>query len=200
MESQLGLNLIEESFDNFYSRYVREALDEMTDNFTITDPSIPGHPIVFASRGFLKMSGYLKEEVIGRNARIFQGPATNRQAVMEIREAIREEREIQVNLLNYRKDGTPFWMFFHMSPVFSKKDGRVTHFVGVQVPILKKTRRIGRGCGKNGGSSCEDGSRVHEILFGSCRTEVRPDSLSELGHVLALDSVFDSEEAGVCSS
>ena len=88
MEPQLGLNLIEQSFNVRYSSWVREALDELTDRFTITDPCISGHPIVFASRGFLKMSGYFKDEVIGKNGRIFQGPRTNRRSVMEIREAI----------------------------------------------------------------------------------------------------------------
>ena len=135
------LDLIQQSFNTRYSQWVREALDELPDNFTITDPTISGHPIVFASRGFLKMSGYSQEEVIGLNGKIFQGPKTNRRTVMEIREAIREERGIQINLLNYRKDGTPFWMLFHMSPVFGKEDGRVIHFVAVQVPVTRKQRR-----------------------------------------------------------
>lgn len=197
MESQLGL--IEQSFNVRYSVWARDALDEFSDNFTITDPSISGHPIVFASRGFLKMSGYSKEEVIGKNGRIFQGPETNRRSVMEIREAIRQERPIQINLLNYRKDGTPFWMLFHMRPVFSKEDGRVIHFVAVQVPILRKLRRLsGSGFGgRNGVNLCEDGSMLREIVFGSCRREVCSDSVVELGRVLALDSVLDSDNGGL---
>ncbi|XWS64309.1 hypothetical protein CRYUN_Cryun06bG0175300 [Craigia yunnanensis] len=189
MDSKLGL--IQQSFNTRYSQWVREALDEFPDNFTITDPSISGHPIVFASRGFLKMSGYSQEEVIGQNGKIFQGPKTNRRTVMEIREAIREERGIQVNLLNYRKDGAPFWMLFHMSPVFGKEDGRVIHFVAVQVPITRNQR------GNGGVSLSEDGSGLNEIVFGSCRKEVGSDSLLELGRVLSLDSsskVLDIEE------
>ncbi|KAH8495431.1 hypothetical protein H0E87_018562 [Populus deltoides] len=130
MESQLGL--IEKAFNTRYSPWVREALEELPHNFTITDPTISGHPIVFASPGFLKMSGFRRDQVIGNNGRMFQGPKTNRKTVMEIREAIREERAVQVSLWNYRKDGTPFWMLFQMSPVFSKDDGRVIHFIGVQ--------------------------------------------------------------------
>ncbi|MBA0648489.1 hypothetical protein Goklo_016195 [Gossypium klotzschianum] len=189
MDSILGL--IQQSFKTRYSQWVREALDELPDNFTITDPSISGHPIVFASRGFLKMSGYSLEEVIGQNGKIFQGPKTNRRTVMEISEAIRQERDVQVNLVNYRKDGTPFWMLFHMSPVFGKEDGRVIHFVAVQVPITRKPRR-------NGGVSLnEDGSGFNEIMFGSCRKEVDTNPVLELGRVLSLDSstnVLDIEE------
>ncbi len=57
-----------------YSLFLHEELDELSKSFTITDPSISGHPIVFASSGFLKMSGYSKEEVMGKNGRVFQGP------------------------------------------------------------------------------------------------------------------------------
>ncbi|KAL5553952.1 hypothetical protein UlMin_041353 [Ulmus minor] len=175
MESQLGL--IEQSFNSCYSLWVRDALDDLPDNFTITDPSICGHPIVFASKGFLKMTGYSKSEVIGKNGRVFQGPGTSRRSVMEIREAIREEKATQINLLNYRKDGTPFWMLFHMCPVFDKEDGRVVHFIAVQVPLSRKLRRSETECGRNV----------------SCRREVCSDSLLELGRVLSLGSALDSD-------
>ncbi|KAK9045408.1 hypothetical protein V6N11_059289 [Hibiscus sabdariffa] len=180
MDSKLGL--IQQSLDSRYSQWVREALDELPDNFTITDPSISGHPIVFASRNFLKMLGYSQEEVIGQNGNIFQGPKTNRRTVMEIREAIREERGIQVNLVNYRKDGTPFWILFHMSPVFGKEDGRVVHFVAVQVPIPSRQRR------NAGVSLSEEASSLNDIMFGSCRKEVDTNSVIELGIVLSSDS------------
>ncbi|KAJ9172150.1 hypothetical protein P3X46_015426 [Hevea brasiliensis] len=176
MDSYLAL--IEQSFNTSYSIWAREALDELPECFTITDPCISGHPIIFASSAFLKMSGYSKDEVIGRNGRIFQGPETNRRSVMEIREAIREERALQISLLNYRKDGTPFWMLFHISPVFAKEDGRVIHFVAVQVPILSRQRL-------NGLSLSEEGSGFKEIVFGSCRREV---CSMDMCRVSALDS------------
>ncbi|KAK4741370.1 hypothetical protein SAY87_024958 [Trapa incisa] len=188
MESQLAL--IEQSFNSRYSCHVREALDELPDSFTITDPSICGHPIVYASRGFLKMCGYSREEVIGQNGRIFQGPGTDRRSVMEIREAIREERTIQLNLLNYRKDGTPFWMLFHMNPIFSKEDGTAIHFLAVQMPLSGRGRRRGR---------LSHDSGTEDVMFGSCRKEVCFDSLLEVGRVLEHNnSVLDSEDsAGV---
>lgn len=190
MESQLGL--IEQSLNSSYSLWVREALDEVPDNFTITDPCICGHPIVFASRGFLKMTGYSKSEVIGKNGRVFQGPKTCRRSVMEVREAVREERAIQLNLLNYRKDGRPFWMLFHMCPVFSKEDGRVINFIAVQVPLSRKARRSGSGFCRNGVILSEEGSMINDVVYGSCRREVRSDSLLDSGRVLALDSALDS--------
>ncbi|CAI0627700.1 unnamed protein product [Linum tenue] len=171
------LGLIEQSFNSRYSNWAREALDELPDNFTITDPCISGHPIVFASRGFLKMSGYSRDQVVGRNGRMFQGPNTCRRSVMEIREAIREERGVEISLLNYRKDGTPFWMLFRMTPVFGKDEGRVIHFVAVQVPILRRRQRR-----RNGEGLCG------EILSNSCRREVCSSSSVELAGVSAADS------------
>nr|AML78419.1 putative LOV domain-containing protein [Hydrangea febrifuga] len=197
METQL--DLIEQSFNLRHSLWVQEALDELPDNFTITDPSISGHPIVFASLGFLKMSGYSRDEVIGKNGRVFQGPRTSRRSVMEIREAIREERAIQINILNYRKDGTPFWMLFHMCPVFNKEDGRVIHFVAVQVPISRKQRRSGGGgFGSNGVDLVDDrNGGFCETLGGSCRREVHSDSVVQLGCFLTMDSVFGTDDRGL---
>lgn len=183
MEPQLGL--LELSVNNRYSIWVRERLNELPYSFTITDPSISGHPIVFASNGFLKMSGYEMEEVVGKNGRVFQGPKTDRRSVMEIREAIRQEKTMQISIVNYRRNGTPFWMLFCLCPVFGKDDGRVVHFVGVQVPI---TRKRGQSGGCNGVSYCEDRTGFRETVIGSCRREVCSDSVVELGRVLAMDS------------
>ncbi|KAK4261178.1 hypothetical protein QN277_004215 [Acacia crassicarpa] len=191
MESQLGL--IDQSIDSRYSCHVREALDELPDNFVITDPSISGHPIVFASHGLLKMSGYSKEEVIGKNGKIFQGPGTCRRSVIEIREAIREERSFQINLLNYRKDGKPFWILFHMNPVFNKHDGRVSHFVAVQVPLSRKRRWSACGVRTTNVNLSDDGSMAQDFVYGSCRKEVCSDSLLELGRVLSVHQVSEVE-------
>ncbi|KAI7994462.1 Protein TWIN LOV 1 [Camellia lanceoleosa] len=192
MDSQLGF--IEQSFNSRYPFWVRQVLDELPDSFIITDPCISGHPIVFASRGFFKMTGYSRDEVIGKNGRVFQGPKTSRRSVMEIREAIREERTIQTSILNYRRDGSPFWMLFHLCPVFSKEDESVIYFVGVQVPIVRKQRHLRSGFGRNGVSSCEDSSGFVESLLGSCRREVCSDSVVELGRVLAMDLVLGSDD------
>ncbi|KAF8029666.1 hypothetical protein BT93_E2175 [Corymbia citriodora subsp. variegata] len=186
MESQSAL--IEQSFDARYSRLARDALDDLPDNFTITDPCIGGHPIVFGSRGFLKMSGYAQDEVVGRNGKIFQGPCTDQRSVMEIREAIREERPMQISLLNYRKDGTPLWMLFHMSP----DGGAVAHFVAVQVPISRRWRLSCSANGRNGVNPCEEvGGALRDVVLGSCRREVCSDDLAELGRISAFGSVLD---------
>ncbi|XP_057761793.1 protein TWIN LOV 1 [Arachis stenosperma] len=186
-----SLMAIQNSFDSVYSRYAREALDELPGNFTITDPSIPGHPIIFASQGFLKMTGYDRDEVVGRGGAMFQGDRTSRRSVMEVREAVRNDRSCQVSLLNYRKDGTPFWMLFHVSPVFGRDGGRVVHFVAVQVPLegrrLRRRRSIGcrRGSGDDGGSG--------DYVLGCCRKEVCNDNSLEVELVSSMDHGLDHD-------
>nr|AML79165.1 putative LOV domain-containing protein [Drimys winteri] len=201
MESELcssnRLSLIDQSLTVRYSDWIRVALNDVSESFLITDPCISGHPIVFASCGFLKMSGYSKEEIVGRNGGIFQGPNTERSSVLEIREAIGAEKALQISLLNYRKDGTPFWILFHLSPIFGKEDGRVVHFVAVQVPIVRKSRVSGSGFVRNWGNLGEDCSSMREIVFGSCRREMCMDSAGELGRGLAYDSFVDSDNRGL---
>nr|AML76897.1 putative LOV domain-containing protein [Sceptridium dissectum] len=124
-----------DSMSKSYKDSVRQALRQHHFSYVITDPRLADHPIVYASDGFLEMTGYVAEEVLGRNCRFLQGPNTDRRTVLEIRDAIREERACQVAILNYTKQGRAFWNLFHMAPIYSKEEGRVIHFVGVQTPV-----------------------------------------------------------------
>nr|AML79088.1 putative LOV domain-containing protein [Cassytha filiformis] len=178
--------LVEESLSSRYSSWIRDALDELPDNVLITDPTISGHPIVFASRGFLKTYGYSEEEVLGRNGRIFQGPKADRRFILEVQEAIRLERPMQFTLLNCRKDRTPIRVFFHMIPIFSRDDGRVVHFVATQVPISSNSS--GFDTLRSRRNSIEDSSSTREIHLGSCRREVCLNYLTELRRALPYDS------------
>jgi PAS domain S-box-containing protein len=113
---------------------VRQALDLAGTGFVLTDPRLDDHPIVYANRAFLQITGYTAREVLGRNCRFLQGPESRPEAVAELRRGEREQRSVTVEVLNYRKDGTPFWNRVHISPV---RDGRgnVVRFVGVQVDV-----------------------------------------------------------------
>nr|AML78947.1 putative LOV domain-containing protein [Plagiogyria japonica] len=139
------LQSVVQSLAQNYDGSLQQSLKKLRHySFVITDPYLPGHPIVYASDGFLQMSGYLSEEVMGRNPNFLQGPDTDRRSVLQIRDAVREERPCQVTLLNYTKQGWPFWMFFHMAPVFSQSDGRLVHFVGAQTPLSSYSLGFGK--------------------------------------------------------
>ena len=87
----------------------------------ITDPRQADNPIVFANDAFLRLTGYEREDVVGKNCRFLQGPETDRAAVAEVRAAIAEGSDISVDLLNYRKDGSSFWNALYISPVSNDK-------------------------------------------------------------------------------
>src|SRR6478672_9397930 len=69
----------------------------------VTDPRQPDNPIVFANGAFFDLTGYTNEETVGRNCRFLQGPQTDRSTVEEVRNALREERAVAVDILNYKK-------------------------------------------------------------------------------------------------
>lgn len=111
-----------------------EALAVTAEGVTISDAALPDNPIIYANRGFERLTGYSVEDVVGRNCRFLQGVDTDATAVAEIRESVRAGRECTVQLLNYRKDGSPFWNRLSITPLRDEA-GRVTHFVGVQSDV-----------------------------------------------------------------
>nr|AML77973.1 putative LOV domain-containing protein [Mammea americana] len=108
------------------------TLERIEKNFVITDPRLPDDPIIFASDSFLELTEYTREEILGRNCRFLQGPETDRATVSKIRDAIREQREITVQLINYTKSGKKFWNLFHLQPMRDQK-GELQYFIGVQL-------------------------------------------------------------------
>ena len=91
------------------------ALQTAQQNFVITDPSMPDNPIVYASEGFLLLTGYALQQVLGRNCRFLQGPETDAKAVERIRRGIESGEDTTVVLMNYRVDGTKFWNQFFVA-------------------------------------------------------------------------------------
>lgn len=100
----------------------------------ITDPRRPDNPIVFANDAFLRLSGYGRDEVIGKNCRFLQGPKTDKAAIAEIRAAIEEKADVSIDILNYRKDGSTFWNALYISPVSNDK-GELQFFFASQLDV-----------------------------------------------------------------
>lgn len=105
----------------------------------VTDPRQPDNPIVLANQAFLDLTGYDAGEVVGRNCRLLQGERTCPEAVSQLRAAVREGREIEVQLLNYRKDGTTFWNEVSVSAVRAD-DGELLYFFASQRDVTHLRR------------------------------------------------------------
>ena len=100
----------------------------------ITDPSQPDNPIVFCNEAFQILTGYSREEILGRNCRFLQGPDTDRSKVQKVRAAIKAGHDVEVDLLNYRKDGTAFWNALYLSPVRNDA-GEIKFFFASQLDV-----------------------------------------------------------------
>jgi len=109
-------------------------LNERNLNFVIVDPQQVDCPIIFSSPGFTALTGYTAEEIRGRNCRFLQGKDTNREAIKQISRAIQEVKPIGIILLNYKKNGTPFWNLLSITPTMDQ-EGNLLSFIGVQMDV-----------------------------------------------------------------
>jgi PAS domain S-box-containing protein len=117
-----------------------QAIESAPIGVCITDPNQPDNPLVYVNEAFEDVTGYSREESIGRNCRFLQGPLTDDQRVAEIRDAIEAEEPISTDIRNYRKDGTEFWNQLNIAPV-RDDDGDLISFVGFQQDVTDRRQR-----------------------------------------------------------
>jgi PAS domain S-box-containing protein len=116
------------------------AINEAPVGIVITDPSREDNQITYANRGFHGMTQYSKQEALGRNCRFLQGPLTDEKSRAALRKAIDEQTPVKQDILNYRKDGTPFWNNVQVTPVFDEA-GELSHYIGFQMDITTRVEQ-----------------------------------------------------------
>ena len=107
------------------------ALSKVPLALVLTNPHLPDNPIVYANRAFERITRYATEAIIGRNCRFLQGENTDPQHRRDIAEALEHERDVSVDLVNYRADGTTFLNRLMITPLYDG-DGKLQCFLGVQ--------------------------------------------------------------------
>ncbi len=110
----------------------RQKYAGLGDCFVLTDPAKADNPIVFASDGFVKVTGYSRNEIIPRNCRFLQGANTEQASVSRLRDAIAKREESVELLLNQTKEGEPFWNLLYTTPLFDS-NGKLVFFLGGQI-------------------------------------------------------------------
>jgi len=104
------------------------------DSIVITEAEpldAPGPKILFVNEAFCRMTGYRPEEVIGKTPRILQGPQTDRATLRRLKASLQRWEPTVAELLNYRKDGSEFWVEISLVPV-ANADGWYTHWIAIQ--------------------------------------------------------------------
>jgi len=112
-----------------------KSIQSSQQSFIITDPSLQDNPIVYASDGFLKVTGYSKEAVLGRNCRFLQGTETLVSKVDQVRKAVANGEDCSVTMINYMADGTAFWNKLFIAPLRDAQNN-IVNFIGVVVKVV----------------------------------------------------------------
>ena len=100
----------------------------------VSDPRLPDNPIVACNEAFIELTGYPREEILGRNCRFLRGERTEAEQTAMLREGVAASRPVMVELINYRKDGSAFRNAVMIAPLFDEK-GDLAYFLGSQMAI-----------------------------------------------------------------
>lgn len=117
-----------------------DMLPVWTQGVVITDPRLPDNPVIFASDGFGRLTGYRADEIVGRNCRFLQGAGTDREVIAEIAKAVAAGERIDRDIINYRKDGSAFWNHLSIGPLDTRERGQL--MVGLQFDVSFRHRRV----------------------------------------------------------
>jgi PAS domain S-box-containing protein len=123
-------------------RLLESVITNAKDAVLITESELIDHPgprIIYVNKAFTEMTGYKAGEVIGKTPRLLQGPKTDRKQLDKIRNALVKQRSVEVELVNYKKNGEEFWVNFAVVPV-ADKNGRFTHCVSIQRDVSTRRR------------------------------------------------------------
>lgn len=136
----IGTNVTQRKQAEANLRLLEAAVSRLNDVVFITDAESldePGPRIIYVNDAFQRLTGYSREEVIGRSPRFLQGPNTSRAELDRIRRALERGLPLRSEIINYTKDRRPFWIEMDIVPL-ADAGGRILHFVAVQREITER--------------------------------------------------------------
>jgi len=116
-----------------------QILDTCVNGITLSDPDEEDNPIVYANEAFELITGYSREEILGRNCRFLQGEDRDQESLEKVRSAIKDKESVTVTIRNYRKDGEMFYNRLTIRPLFDR-DGRLIYYLGLQYDITNQVQ------------------------------------------------------------
>ena len=133
----------------------------------------PGPEILFVNPAFTEMTGYSQEEVLQKTPRILQGPKSDRTMLTQLREALSRGEPFSGETVNYRKDGTEYYVEWDITPIRTG-GGQISHFLSIQRNVTARKvaenqlRELLREVEK---SRSDLGSILNELRIGTVMTD-----------------------------
>lgn len=129
--------------EEHHLKLLESVITNTTDAVMITNVNhedYTDHKIIYTNEAFTQMTGYTREEVIGKNPTIFQGPKTNRVELIRLKKAVQNWETCEIEVINYKKDGEEFWNNIAISPV-ADSTGWFTHWIAIERNITLRKRK-----------------------------------------------------------
>jgi len=135
--SGIQVDITQRKYKEMALRLNNSAIEAATVGIVIVDALQRDMPMVYINPAFEKITGYNESDILGKNCRFLNTSVRDEEKLIKIREALAIGSDVEVELINKRKDGSTFWNLLKISPVFDE-GGQVTHFVGIQMDITER--------------------------------------------------------------
>ncbi len=123
-------------------KLLESVVTNTKDSILITKPKQgqDGYEIIYCNKAFSEMTGYKREEILGKSPKILVGKDSNQNAIIQLKKAIREKKSTSVDTINNKKDGSPFWVNISLVPLTSPA-GNLTHWIVIERDISEKKKK-----------------------------------------------------------
>lgn len=105
-----------------------KAIDESYHGVVMLDMTMDNHPIIYVNPAFERITGYSKEEVIGKNISLLYQKEKQQSAIQTINNSIKKFEDTEVEVRCFKKNGEMFWNSMHFTPV-KNNTAYVTNYV-----------------------------------------------------------------------
>ena len=131
---------LDEQIDSQRMELLGACIERLNDIVMITEATpidAPGPRIIYVNSAFEKVTGYSRDEVIGKSPRLLQGPETDKAELRKVKQALSQRESVHVELVNYGKSGKPHWLEMDIVPVVGS-DGEVLYFASIQRDVTER--------------------------------------------------------------
>lgn len=122
----------------------KSIIEHATDAVVVTDTNTieapEGPEIIYVNDSFVEMTGYTREEVVGKTPRILQGEETDREELDKLKQALKDEQPGHAEMINYRKNGEKFWTSISIFPVKNEDSTNIQYWIGIKRDVTKERR------------------------------------------------------------